>query len=147
MFILDKNSKYLLRVFIIYIGIAAFIALFGGIYEQFIHGVMSAHMIYAYHWVIGFGVLMYLLLWLLPSKKMPGVIVECIYNTGVALLTTRSIFLGVLEIYGKTNSRMLLVYTVFFHLFLIPGLIGVIISLIIGVYQFIKEFIKEKKAN
>ena len=67
---------------------------------------------FAWAWVLGFGVLPYLVLYFLPIKKVPGTISECAYNLGVAILTTRSIFLGVLQIYGKTNSKMVIVYTI-----------------------------------
>lgn len=121
MFTLVKNRKYLRTVFFIYLGITAFIAIFGGIYEQFSHDVMSKHMIYAYHWVFGFGALVYLFMWLMPFKKMPGVITECVYNTGVAMITMRSIYMGVVEIYGKSGNRMTLAYTVMTIIFLSIG--------------------------
>ena len=131
MFTSVRNKKYLLRVFIIYIGIAAFIALFGGVYEQFSHGVMSKHMIYAYHMTLGFGVLGYLILLIIPFKRGPGIVGECVYNTGVALITTRSVFMGVLEIYGKTNDRMVIIYTVLSILFLVAGAILFVVALFI----------------
>ena len=128
MFTLVKNKKYLRNVFFIYLGIAAFIALFGGIYEQFSHGIMSKHMIYAYHWVIALGAIVYLILWLLPLKKMPGVLTECIYNTGVAMMTMRSIYMGVVEIYGKSGNRMTAAYTFVTILFLVMGATLLIVS-------------------
>ena len=45
----------------------------------------------------------------------------CVYNFGVAMLTIRSIFIGVIEIYGTTNRVMLTIYTVLSIVFLVIG--------------------------
>ena len=121
LFISEKNKKVIFKELLLYIGITAFIALFGFVYEQFSHGVNSNYMWFAWAWVLGFGVIPYLLLYLLPIKRVPGTLTECVYNLGVAILTTRSIFIGVLEIYGKTNSKMVVVYTILAILFLVAG--------------------------
>ena len=122
MFISEKNKKTVLKELILYIGITAFIAVFGIVYEQFSHNVDSSYMWFAWVWVLGFGVVPYLLIYLLPINKVPGTLSECFYNLGVAFLTVRSIFKGVLEIYGKTNIKMVIVYTVLSIVFLIVGL-------------------------
>ena len=134
MFILEKNRKTVLKELILYIGITAFIALFGFVYEQFSHGVNSMHMWLAWHWPLGLGVGVYALLYFLPIKKVPGLISECVYNFGVAMLTVRAIFEGVLEIYGKTNSKMMMAYTIIAPLFIAVGIILFVIGLI-----FVKE--------
>ena len=134
LFISEKNRKTILKELLLYIGITAFIALFGFVYEQFSHGVNSLHMWLAWLWVLGFGVVPYLLHYFLPIKKVPGMITECVYNLGVAMLTVRSIFLGVLEIYGKTNSKMALTYTILCIIFLVAG---------VGLYVF--GLLKDKK--
>ena len=121
MFTLEKNPKTVLKELILYIGITAFIALFGFVYEQFSHGVNSNYMWFAWVWVLGFGVIPYLALYFLPIKKVPGTLSACVYNLGVAILTTRSIFLGVLQIYGKTNSKMVVVYTILAIVLLVAG--------------------------
>ena len=121
MFTSEKNRKTVLKELILYIGITAFIALFGFVYEQFSHGVNSNYMWFAWVWVLGFGVIPYLALYFLPIKRVPGMLTECIYNLGVAVLTTRSIFLGVLQIYGKTNSKMVVVYTILAIVLLVTG--------------------------
>ena len=121
LFISERNKKVIFKELLLYIGITAFIALFGFVYEQFSHGVNSNYMWFAWAWVLGFGVIPYLLLYLLPIKRVPGTLTECVYNLGVAILTTRSIFIGVLEIYGKTNSKMVVVYTILAVLFLAAG--------------------------
>ena len=123
MFTSEKNKKTLFKEVILYVVITAFIALFGFVYEQFSHGINSNYMWFAWAWVLGFGVLPYLLLYFLPIKRVPGVLTECVYNLGVAILTTRSIFYGVLEIYGKTNSKMALIYTILAIIFLVAGVV------------------------
>ena len=123
MFTSEKNKKTVFKELILYVGITAFIALFGFVYEQFSHGINSNYMWFAWAWVLGFGVLPYLLLYFLPIKRVPGVLTECVYNLGVAILTTRSIFYGVLEIYGKTNSKMALIYTILAIIFLVAGVV------------------------
>lgn len=121
MFISEKTRSTSLKEFILYIGIMLFIALFGFIYEQCSHGVNSNYMWFAWVWVL-FGLIPYAIFFLTPIKKVPGVLTACVYNLGVALITTRSIFIGVLEIYGKTNERMVLIYTITSILFLSAGL-------------------------
>ena len=51
-----------------------------------------------------------------------------IYHFGVAMGTVRSIFIGVLEIYGTTNKNMVTAYTVIALIFIIAG---------VGLYLFI----------
>ena len=74
-------------------------------------------------WIIPctLGVGVYLILAFVPIKQVPGTLVECIYNFGVAMLTVRSIFIGVIEIYGTTNKAMLATYTVLSIIFLVLG--------------------------
>lgn len=121
MFTSEKNKSTSLKEFILYVGIMLFIALFGFVYEQCSHGVNSNYMWFAWVWVL-FGLVPYALFCFTPIKRVPGVLTACIYNLGVALITTRSIFIGVLEIYGKTNEKMVLVYTIASVLFLSAGL-------------------------
>ena len=96
----------------VYLGITAFIALFGCVYEQFSHNVHTFYMWFAWIWVLIFGFVPYLLLYLLPIQKVPSMIPECIYNLGVALLTFRSIYKGVIIIYNTTGDAMILAYTI-----------------------------------
>ena len=123
MFISEKNKKAYLYRFFAYLGIAAFIALFGFVYEQFSHGVNSNYMWFAWIYPLFCGVGVYAILCFLPIKFVPGVLAECCYNLGVALLTTRSIMMGVLEIYGKTNDRMVLIYLILFIIFITLGVL------------------------
>ena len=121
MFILAKNKKALFKSLILYICITVFIAIFGFVYEQFSHNVHTLYMYLAWLWVLGFGVIPYLLLYLLPIKIMPGFITECIYNLGVAFLTARSIYCGVIIIYGTTGEQMIMVYSILASICLIAG--------------------------
>ena len=112
MFILESNKKVLFKKMMVYLGITAFIALFGCVYEQFSHNVHTFYMWFAWIWVLIFGFVPYLLLYLLPIQKVPSMIPECIYNLGVALLTFRSIYKGVIIIYNTTGDAMILAYTI-----------------------------------
>ena len=131
MFISEKNRKTVLKELILYIGITAFIALFGFVYEQFSHGVDSKYMWFAWVRPLIAGVGVYALLYFLPIKRVPGMLTECVYNFGVAMFTMHSIILGVLQIYGKTNSKMVLAYIILFHVFMLSGIIIYVVGLIL----------------
>ena len=122
LFISEKNKKTSLIRFIAWCNITAFIALFGYVYEQFSHGVNSNYMWFAWIWPLIFGAGVYAVLCFTPIKRVPGILAESCYNLGVALLTTRFILMGVLEIYGKTNDRMVLIYYILFLIFMFSGI-------------------------
>ena len=141
MFTSEKISKHVKRTLFIYIGITLFVGLFSTIYEINSHKVYSADMVFAFIYPLIFGVGMYVLLYFLPIAKVPGIIPATIYNFGVAMLTMRSIFIGVLKIYGTTNRAMVVIYTVLALTFIIIGF---------GLYLFIiiKGIIeKSRKSN
>ena len=121
MFISEKIKTKTLRSLYIYIGITIFIGIFGAVYEVFSHNVFSPAMYLAWLIPCFLGVGVYLALAFAPIDKVPGTLVECIYNFGVAMLTVRSIFIGVIEIYGTTNKAMLATYTVLSIVFLVVG--------------------------
>ena len=121
MFISEKIKTKTLRSLYIYIGITIFIGLFGAVYEVFSHNVFSPAMYLAWLIPCFLGVGVYLALAFAPIDKVPGTLVECIYNFGVAMLAVRSIFIGVIEIYGTTNKAMLATYTVLSIVFLVVG--------------------------
>ena len=112
MFTSADNKKVLLRRMLMYLGITAFIALFGCVYEQFSHNVHTVYMWFAWIWVLGFGVIPYALMYFLPVKWVPGTLSESLYNLGVAMLTVRSIYMGVIIIYNTTGDNMALLYLV-----------------------------------
>lgn len=128
MFTSEKISKNVMRTLFIYIGITLFVVLFSTIYEINSHKVYSADMVFAFIYPLIFGVGMYTLLRFIPIARVPGIIPATIYNFGVALLTVRSIFIGVLKIYGTTNRAMVVIYTVLALTFIIIGF---------GLYLFI----------
>ena len=117
---------------VLYLGITAFIALFGCVYEQFSHNVHTFYMWFAWIWVFGFGFIPYLLLYVLPIKRVPGFLTECFYNFGVAMLTMRSIYKGVIIIYNTTGDAMILAYTIIAVVALSIGAIFYIIGLLIN---------------
>ena len=134
MFISEKNKRQLLRIIVAYIGITAFIALFGFIYEQFSHGANSPYMWFAWVWVLGFGLLPHLILYFAPVKYVPGLLSGCLYNLGAALISTRSIFIGVVTIANTPDPRWPVVYLIVSLIFLIAGA-----SLYLGGLIFIKD--------
>ena len=87
---------------------------------------------FAWIWVLGFGVVPYALLYFLPVKGVPGTLTESIYNLGVAMLTVRSIYKGVIIIYNTTGDNMVLVYTVISVVCLSVGALLYIIGLLLN---------------
>lgn len=79
-----------------------FLALFGAIYETFSHGVFSFYMIYAFAFPLVLGVTLYLIL--LFVRKYPNRVFLNLWNSAIATFSAGSVFQGVLEIYGTTNS-------------------------------------------
>lgn len=79
-----------------------FLALFGAIYETFSHGVFSFYMIYAFAFPLVLGVTLYLIL--LFVRKYPNRVFLNLWNSAIAAFSVGSVFQGVLEIYGTTNS-------------------------------------------
>ena len=97
------TSDKLLKRHILYnlIG-AAFLAVFGAVYEAFSHGVYSYFMIYAFAFPLLLGAIPYTILML--NGKNPGWVFLNLWNSAIAAFSTGSVFAGVLEIYGTTNS-------------------------------------------
>ena len=81
---------------------------------------------FAWIWPLIFGFIPYLLLYVLKIQRAPGLLTESFYNFGVAMLTVRSIFKGVIIIYNTTSDVMVLVYTIL-----------AIVSLLLGVSLYI----------
>lgn len=140
MFISAKIKTNVLKSLYLYIGITIFIGLFGTVYEMFSNNVFSPAMYLAWliPWILGVGV--YLALAFAPIDKVPGTLTECIYNFGVAMLTVRSIFIGVVDIYGTTNRMMLTTYTVLSWIFLSQGVVAYLAI-------FIYSLISSKRKN
>ena len=117
---------------LIYLGITAFIALFGFVYEQFSHNVHTFYMWFAWIWVLGFGFIPYLLFYLLPIKRVPGLVSESVYNFGVAMITFRSIYKGVIIIYNTTGDDMIMAYTIISIVSLVGGALLYAIGLLLN---------------
>ena len=123
LFTLEKNKKKLRHVVILYIVITAFIAFFGAVYEQYSRNVQTPYMWFAWVWVLGFGLVPHILLYFLPLKKVPGLLTGCVYNLGVAFITTRSIYIGVTTIANTPNKQWEAIYLIVSLTFLIGGAI------------------------
>lgn len=87
----------------------AFLALFAGIYEAFSHEVYSYFMLFAFAVPLMMGVLPYTIL--LLKEKYPSRLFLTLWNSVIATLSIGSVFAGVLEIYGTTNS-LIVVYPI-----------------------------------
>ena len=125
-----------MRTLFIYIGVTLFVALFGLIYELNSNNVYAFEMAFAWRYPLVLGVGMYLAIRFIPSKMVPGILPACAYHTGVGIITMRSIFIGVLKIYGTTNTAMTNAYTVLSWL-LVPPMVGLYLFIII--YWFVKR--------
>ena len=143
MFISEKNKKNLLRSLIIYLGITAFIAVFGVVYEHFGHGVVSLAMYLAFLYPLTLGCLVYLALWLIKTKYMPSFLIQNIYNFGVAMLTCGSIFRGVVEIYGTPRETMCIAYVIIGSIF--AGLAFLIFAINLLLKHFAKDKLEKKE--
>lgn len=108
MYTLDKKIKTSLQRVLNGLIATAACAIFGGIYENFSHGVYSNYMVYAFMIPLMLSVFPSLLLLLNAKIEIPET-VRILWNCAVATLTVGCIFKGVLEIYGTTN-RLMIVY-------------------------------------
>lgn len=132
MYISDINDRCRAgRVSFSYLLAAVFCALFGAVYERFSHEVYSSYMLYAFAFPLVGGALPFGLLanWgrpMMPSDpdkrgsytraarprpRMPGPCALGLYGAGIATLTVGSIFRGVLDIYGTSNSLVRVYWT------------------------------------
>ena len=134
MFISEKSKKKSLAIFFVYVGITIFIAVFGIVYEQFSHNVYSSEMYFAWAWVFGFGLIPHAILAFVPIKKVPGILSGCVYNFGVAMITSRSIYIGSINIYGTSNPKWVVIYTTIAIICLVAGafmyFVGLLLSFI-----------------
>lgn len=96
-----------------------FLALFGAFYESFSHEVYSYYMIYAFTIPLILSVLPFTIL--LFGKRYPCKAALNLWNAGTVALSTGSVFKGVLDIYGTTNS-LCTVYPIVGFLLLCAGI-------------------------
>ena len=88
---------------LIYTAVSLFCAAFGAIYEYFSHGVISWFMIYAFAIPLTLGALPWQLM-AMGIWRGPGRAGSRLWACAVATFTVGSVFQGVLEIFGTTNS-------------------------------------------
>ncbi len=103
---------------------AAFLALFGAVYEVFSHQVYSYFMLYAFAIPLVMGALPYTVL--LLKEKYPGKLFLNLWNTAIATLSIGSVFAGVLAIYGTTNS-LIVVYPIAGGLLILISLVSLLV--------------------
>ena len=106
-----------------FVGATVGVAAFAAIYELFSHQVYSRVLIFAFLIPLFGGVLPYGLLSGSQRSKKPGILAQCLYNSGLATLTAGSIFQGILEIYGTTSHLSIVYWTIGFSLSIL-GLIA-----------------------
>ena len=115
----EHNFRQTGKTAFLYLLSAGFCALFGGVYEQFSHGVYSMDMIYAFAYPLVGGAIPFLALALWGTQ--PGG-EQALYHSGIATLTFGSIIRGVLEIYG-TDNKLTFVYPWAGWLLVVAGII------------------------
>lgn len=78
------------------------VALLGGVYEVFSHGVWSGWMVYAFAFPLVLGALPYSIR-SLRRKPLPSRVRRNLHHAAVATLTVGSVMEGVFAIYGTTS--------------------------------------------
>ena len=108
MFTLDKrnygnpNKRAMFR----YLVAAIFTLIFGIIYEIFSHNVFSIFMVGAFVIPLAFGSVPALIIY--KKGTFVPFATRHLYGSGIAVLTLGSITKGVIDIYGTTNSKLIL---------------------------------------
>ena len=102
-----------------------FLVLFGAVYEMFSHGVFSFYMLYAFSIPLVFGVTLYLILLFL--RKYPDRVFLNLWNSAIAAFSAGSVFKGVLEIYGTTNS-LVIVYPICGYILAVSALASLLFA-------------------
>ncbi|MBQ8827969.1 MAG: hypothetical protein IJZ90_02360 [Clostridia bacterium] len=129
MYTSDNDNKHKnAKAGFIYLLFAVFCAVFGAVYELFGHGVYSYFMLYAFMIPLIGGTLPFYAM-SISRCIYPGSIAVDLYSSGIAALTVGSIFQGVLEIYGTTNS-LISVYPIAGASFIAAGLIAFALRLL-----------------
>ena len=102
-----------------------FLVLFGAVYEMFSHGVFSFYMLYAFSIPLVFGVTLYLILLFL--RKYPDRVFLNLWNSAIVAFSAGSVFKGVLEIYGTTNS-LVIVYPICGYILAVSALASLLFA-------------------
>lgn len=87
-----------------YLIVSIVLALLGGVYEVFSHGVYSNFMIYAFAFPLVLGTLPYSIISYSGIRKTPNLISRNFCHIGTAVLSVGSAVKGALDIYGTSNS-------------------------------------------
>lgn len=95
-----------------FLGVTVGVAAFAAIYELFSHQVYSRFLIFAFLIPLFGGAVPYSLILGSQRNEKPGILAQCLYNSGLATLTAGSIFQGILEIYGTTSHLSIVYWTV-----------------------------------
>ena len=131
-----RNEKKVANIpLLTYIGVTIFCALFGIIYELNAHNVLSYYMMFGFLWPLIGGVGFYTFLKFVLKNYLPSQAASYAYNCGLATLTVGCYFQGIIEIYGTTRDKYVILYTVL-------GIILMAAALIlygVGIYLKLKE--------
>ena len=100
----DESKRKALHTALIYLFVTIFLALFGAIYELNGKGVYSYFMLYAFAFPLVGGVTPFMLFAVIKNKYYPCYIERSLWHCGIATLSVGSLFCGVIEIFGTTNS-------------------------------------------
>ena len=106
-----------------YIILSTIILIFSLIYEMFSHGVYSNYMLLAFLFPLFGGVVIYSIL--LKNKNIISGIGMNIYDMSLITIMIGSIIKGVLEIYGTTNSLIMIYW--------LAGILLLMISIIFNI--------------
>lgn len=130
MFILDIN-KSLKKTIISYIFLTIFTVIFDRIYSIFSHGVSSSSMNFMFLFPLIGGVIFYLLvaLFLGNFNYENFRFTFNIYNSGIAIVTVRSLLNGILEIAG-TSSPYLPLFNILGWSFILIGIFLILYKVI-----------------
>lgn len=139
----SDDKKYRLvsqarKTMLVYLGAAGLCILFDKVYALYGHGVHSPSMTLMFLYPLLGGALPFLILWLFAptSADRRGFRTAYnLYNSGIALLTVRSMMIGVFEIAGTSSDAM-----IFF-------LLCAVVFLAAGAAAFIAQLRKEGKKH
>jgi hypothetical protein len=126
-----KQVRQPLKTALVYLMLSAFCILFDNVYAIFGHGVRSASMSLMFLYPLLGGALVFFLLRLFvpdADQVRHYRFSYNIYNSGIAVLTVRSLLDGIFEIAG-TSSDYLAYFTLFGWIFAAAGLITYLSSL------------------
>lgn len=120
---INKRIKKTKKIFFLTM---IFTIVFDRIYSLFSHGVSSLSMNLMFLYPLVGGVVGYNILgYLFKNKKDDMIILFNIYNSGIAILTVRSLLKGIMDIAG-TSSQYIKYYLIIGILFIIISVIGFI---------------------